>query len=81
MAVKGAEGTGDEGVEGRGGNEAFAKDCHVLSPSFYFLSRAMQVLPAVCRLSEEHSGLVTLIKPQFEARKEQVRGRGSCLGF
>lgn len=32
-----------------------------------------QVMPAVIKVMKEESSLVTLVKPQFEARRSQVR--------
>eukprot|EP00268_Persea_americana_P046068 TRINITY_DN4731_c0_g1_i4.p1 TRINITY_DN4731_c0_g1~~TRINITY_DN4731_c0_g1_i4.p1 ORF type:complete len:103 (-),score=26.09 TRINITY_DN4731_c0_g1_i4:572-880(-) len=36
----------------------------------------MQVLPAVVNVMKNESTLVTLVKPQFEARRSQVGGGG-----
>jgi hypothetical protein len=36
----------------------------------------MQVMPAVINVMKEEASLITLVKPQFEARRSQVRN--SC---
>ncbi|CAA2949601.1 Hypothetical predicted protein [Olea europaea subsp. europaea] len=40
------------------------------------IRRDNRVMPAVISLMKEEATLVTLIKPQFEARRSQVGGRG-----
>ena len=41
----------------------------------------MQVMPAVVNVMKEESTLVTLVKPQFEARRSQVRSFLLCISY
>lgn len=41
-------------------------------PVLHHFPNYMQVMPAVVNLMKEDAVLVTLIKPQFEARRSQV---------
>lgn len=60
--------------------DSFCQYLVILKCSF-----SIQVMPAVVNLMKEEATLVTLIKPQFEARRSQVsnfqRSRSALLPF
>ncbi|MDZ4199788.1 MAG: TlyA family RNA methyltransferase [Kiritimatiellia bacterium] len=55
----------------------FPEPIHFAVADVSFIS-LKKILPAICRIVEAGSGIVTLIKPQFEAGREDV-GRGGVV--
>lgn len=49
---------------------------HIISPTLWIFVEhypsKMQVMPAIVNVMKEEAALVTLVKPQFEARRSQV---------
>ena len=55
------------------GEASLVQGCVIPFVLFQRLKLFWQVMPAVVNVMKEEATLVTLVKPQFEARRSQVR--------